>query len=164
MTVRVRAAVPADRDAVVALVPRLRAFGDVPLRASEALDRTERETLERALEGPAADSVLLVAELDNTGVAGVAYVQTATDYFTRESHGHLAIVAVAESGEGRGIGRALLAAAEGWSGKRGYRFITLNVFAGNARARAFYERAGFAPDTLRYYKEVVPPISDPPAS
>ena len=154
MSVRVRTAVPADRDAVIALVPRLRAFGDVPLRTTDALDRAERETLETALQEPKADAVLLVADLDDVGVAGVAYVHTATDYFTREAHGHLSIIAVAESGEGRGIGRALLAAAEAWSEARGYRFITLNVFAANARARSFYERAGFAPDTLRYYKEV----------
>jgi len=50
------------------------------------------------------------------------------------------------------VGRALLAAVEAWSVARGHRFVTLNVFADNARARAVYERAGYAPDTLRYLK------------
>jgi len=30
--------------------------------------------------------------------------------------------------------------------------LTLNVFAANARARAVYERLGFAGETLRYAK------------
>jgi RimJ/RimL family protein N-acetyltransferase len=30
--------------------------------------------------------------------------------------------------------------------------LTLNVFAGNARARGVYERLGYAPETLRYVK------------
>lgn len=138
------------------VVPRLRSFGEPPLRPAEALDRAERETLARALDEPRADAVLLVAELADSGPAGVAYAHAATDYFTGEAHGHLSIVAVAQSGEGQGVGRALLAAVEAWSAARGHRFITLNVFADNARARAIYERAGYGPDTLRYYKELPP--------
>jgi GNAT superfamily N-acetyltransferase len=151
-TVRVRAAIEADRESVVALVPRLRAFGDVPFRTADTHDRAERDTLERALSAPGEDAVVLVAELEGRGPAGVAVAQTATDYFTGERHGHLAILAVSESAEGQGVGRALLSATEAWARSRGYGFLTLNVFAANARARAVYERAGFAPDTVRYAK------------
>ena len=151
---RVRPAVAADHDAIVALVPRLRAFGDVPLRDADALDRAERETLERALHAPEPEAALLVAELDAPGVAGVAYAHAATDYFTGERHGHLAILAVAAAAEGQGVGRALLGAVEDWARARGHRFVTLHVFAANARARAVYARAGFTPDTVRYYKEL----------
>ncbi len=156
VAVHVRVARSSDRDAILALVPRLRAFGSVPLRSPEALDRAEREALERALDEPKPDAVLLVAEFMGAGVVGIAYVQTATDYFTGEQHAHLAILSVSEVAEGRGVGRALLAATDGWTHARGYRFVTLNVFEANARARAVYERAGFAPDTLRYYKELTP--------
>jgi GNAT superfamily N-acetyltransferase len=154
VTVRVRAAAGADRDFILGVVPRLRAFGPPPLRPASALDRAERRALERALADPAPDAALLVAELGDAGTVGVAYAQTAVDYFTGEQHGHLAIIAVAEGGEGHGVGRALLAAVEAWSTARGHRFLTLNVFAGNARARAVYERAGYAPDTIRYVKEL----------
>jgi GNAT superfamily N-acetyltransferase len=157
MSVHVRAAAAADREALLALVPRLRAFGAVPLRPPAALDRAERAALAAALDAPRPDAALLVAATAEAPVAGVALVQTAADYFTGEAHGHLAILVVAEAAEGRGAGRALLAAAEAWSAARGHRFLTLNVFAGNGRARAVYERAGFAPDTLRYYKELPPP-------
>ncbi|GLC25904.1 GNAT family N-acetyltransferase [Roseisolibacter agri] len=165
MTTRVRAAAAADRDAIVALVPRLRAFGAAPLRPPEALDRAERETLERALAANAPDAALLVAEVEGLGVAGVAYAHGATDYFTGEPHAHLGILAVAEAAEGRGVGRALLEAVDAWARAQGHRYVTLNVFATNARARAVYERAGYAQDTLRYYKELAPHAPPaPPAS
>jgi GNAT superfamily N-acetyltransferase len=153
----VRPATAADHDFIVGVVPRLRAFGPPPLRPPEALDAAEVETLERALAEPAPDAVLLVAEVDGIGPAGVAYALTATDYFTHERHGHLSIIIVSEQGEGRGVGRALLDAVERWSAAQGHRFITLNVFSGNERARRVYERAGYGPDTLRYLKELRPP-------
>jgi GNAT superfamily N-acetyltransferase len=156
MTVTVRAAVPADRDFVVALVPRLSAFGTSPLRPADTIDAAEAATLDRALADLPEDATLLVAELPGEGAAGLAYAETGVDYFTGERHGHLALLIVAGSGEGRGVGRALLAAIERWSASRGHRFLTLNVFAGNARARAVYERAGFAPDTVRYAKPLAP--------
>ena len=151
---RVRAAVAADREFVVSLVPRLRAFGPSALRPVDALDGAERRALERALDALPPDAALLVAELDDGTRAGVAYAESAVDYFTGERHGHLGILATAEGCEGRGVAQALLAAVEGWASARGYRFVTLNVFDGNARARAVYERAGYAPDTVRYAKEL----------
>lgn len=154
----IRPATSADRDFVLGLVPRLRAFGPPPLRPPEALDEAEVRALSRAFdvlpEGGPDGAVLLVAEHPSHGALGVAYAETATDYFTQEKHGHLAILMVAEAGEGKGAGRALLAAVESWSAARGHRFLTLNVFAGNSRARAVYERAGYAQDTIRYVKEL----------
>lgn len=150
----IRPATPADRDFVLGLVPRLRAFGPPPLRPPEALDEAEVRALSRAFESLPAGAVLLVAEHPGHGALGVAYAETATDYFTQEKHGHLAILMVAEAGEGKGAGRALLTAVESWSARQGHRFITLNVFADNSRARAVYERAGYTQDTIRYVKEL----------
>ena len=150
--VQVRPAIEADREFVLTLVPRLRAFGEVPFRPADVHDRAERDTLERAMSAPSAESVVLVAEIAEQGLVGVALAETATDYFTKERHGYLAILAVSERAEGHGVGSALLTATEAWARTRGYRFLTLNVFAANARARAVYERAGFAPDTIRYAK------------
>ncbi|MEJ7812676.1 MAG: GNAT family N-acetyltransferase [Gemmatimonadaceae bacterium] len=157
----VRPAIAADRAFVLGLVPRLRAFGPSSLRSTDALDSAERIALERAFDALPSDAVLLVAEHVRDGLLGMAYAETEIDYFTRERHGHLAILAVAESGEGQGAGRALLAAVERWAAVLGYRFLTLNVFATNARARAVYERAGYVPDTVRYAK-LLSPHPDPP--
>lgn len=84
--------------------------------------------------------------------AGLAMGETHTDYFTGERHGHLGILAVAEAAEGKGVGQSLMAAVEEWALNRGYRFLTLNVFDGNHRAKAVYSRAGYKPDAIKYLK------------
>jgi GNAT superfamily N-acetyltransferase len=152
--ITVRPATAADRTFVLGLVPRLRAFGPSGLRSPEALDSAERRTLEKAFDALPDKTALLIGEHPAEGALGVAYVETGTDYFTKEAHGHLAILAVAESGEGRGVAPALLEAVERWATDQGYRFVTLNVFAGNARARAAYDKAGYEPDIIRYLKKL----------
>jgi GNAT superfamily N-acetyltransferase len=149
-----RPATEADRAFALDLVPRLRAFGPSALRSDEDLDGAERRALEAAFDHLSEDAVLLVAEHPEHGPLGFAYAVTQTDYFTQERHGHLAIIAVAEAGEGRGVGKALMAAVEAWAAGRGYRLLSLNVFDGNVRARAVYEKNGFGVDTLRYVKEI----------
>ena len=47
-----------------------------------------------------------------------------------------------------------MAFADDWARGRGLPLITLNVFAGNARARRLYERAGFDVELLKYVKRV----------
>lgn len=156
----IRPADARDREFILDLVPRLRAFGPPPLRPASALDEAERATLERALQALAPDATLIVAELPDLGCSGFAYAESLTDYFTRERHGHLNILAVAKTAEGRGVGQALLAAVETWSRAQGHRFLTLNVFADNRRARALYERAGYAVDIVRYVKALDDSDSD----
>lgn len=153
MTMHVRRAIHADREFLVGIVPRLRAFGPSALRPVDALDAAERDALLHALDDPTPDTVLLVADDDGGHPVGVAFAESPTDYFTGERHGHLGILAVAAGAERKGAGRALIAAVERWAMERGYRFLTLNVFAANERARTVYEQAGFSPDTIRYAKE-----------
>ena len=62
------------------------------------------------------------------------------------------MIAVTARAEGRGIGAALLRAAEDWARAEGYATLTLNVFEGNARARRAYEHAGFKVETVKYVK------------
>ncbi len=155
MRIAIRDARQSDRAQIVALVPRLRAFGPPPLRPAEDLDRAEVAALNRALDELPEHAALFVAENDeDASIAGVAYMETATDYFTGEKHAHLAILSVAQAAEGHGVGRALLNAVDEWARARGYRFITLNVFAGNEHARRVYERAGYEVDTLKYVKQI----------
>jgi GNAT superfamily N-acetyltransferase len=61
-------------------------------------------------------------------------------------------ILITEDAERRGVGRALLEAAEDWARGRGHPFISLNVFTQNTRARSVYERLGYGPETLRYVK------------
>jgi GNAT superfamily N-acetyltransferase len=154
MAVSIRSAVVSDREGILALVPRLRAFGPVPLRSAEQLDAAESAALARALESAGDNHLVLVADDTSIGVVGVAYAHESVDYFTHETHGHLGILAVAESVAGHGVGRALIEAVEAWSVSRNHRFLTLNVFAGNERARHVYERAGFTADTIKLFKQL----------
>lgn len=45
-----------------------------------------------------------------------------------------------------------MAEAEAWARSRGYRLLSLDVFAGNQRAVDFYKRRGFEPETIRMVK------------
>ncbi|MCC6988149.1 MAG: GNAT family N-acetyltransferase [Acidobacteria bacterium] len=55
-----------------------------------------------------------------------------------------------------------MAAIEAWSAGRGDRFITLNVFATNTRARGVYARLGYLPETLHYRKDLTAAAEAPP--
>lgn len=113
--------------------------------------------MRRALDALPEDAALFVAEVGNSSLpVGVAYLETATDYFTHERHGHLSILSVADQAEGLGVGRVLMENVEGWAKTQGHRFITLNVFAENGRAVRFYEKGGYAPDMIRYAKVINP--------
>jgi ribosomal protein S18 acetylase RimI-like enzyme len=83
---------------------------------------------------------------------GFIHLQTQTDYFRGQAYTHIAILAVDRSGEGTGVGRALIEAAEERARGRGDPFVTLNVFDRNAHARAVYERLGYAAEIVRYVK------------
>jgi ribosomal protein S18 acetylase RimI-like enzyme len=63
---------------------------------------------------------------------------------------------VTKAGEGRGIGRALLDAADRWAEANGYPWLTLHVFEGNDRARRLYERHGYVAEWTRMFKRLEP--------
>jgi GNAT superfamily N-acetyltransferase len=46
-------------------------------------------------------------------------------------------------------------AIEEWARRRGYRWVTLNVFDRNARARALYDGLGYDVETVHYRKTLV---------
>lgn len=149
--IRVRDGSAADRDFVIDTARRFAAFGPPPWRSPLEVVGGEVRCLDdffdRGLEG----SSLLIAEEDDVP-AGFAFLERAVDYFSGQPHGHLGMIAVIEAAEGRGAGAALMRAAEEWARANGYARLTLNVFEGNARARAVYERFGYQVETIRYVK------------
>jgi RimJ/RimL family protein N-acetyltransferase len=52
------------------------------------------------------------------------------------------------------VGRLLMDAAEDWAREKGYQRLTLDVFAGNERARRVYEKNGFTEEVVKYVKPV----------
>jgi ribosomal protein S18 acetylase RimI-like enzyme len=136
------------------LCPRLAEGFPLPSwRRAAEVARAEQEALETFFDASPGDAAAALIAEDSTGAAlGFVYLVVLTDYFRQEPHAHVSILAVDGSAEGRGVGAALLEAADAWARGRGYAAITLNVFDANTRARGLYERMGYAPETLRYFK------------
>lgn len=152
-----RPAVIEDQAFLLDLTSRLASFDVPPWRTPREITRGDDEILLAALHEPNADALILVA-LDEAGDrVGYVFVSTKTDYFTRERHAHVEVLAVRKEHEGQGFGRLLLDAAETWARERGDRFITLNAFEKNTRARAVYEKLEYQPETIHYRKALTEP-------
>ncbi|MDX8462963.1 GNAT family N-acetyltransferase [Mesorhizobium humile] len=95
-----------------------------------------RERLEHIVSMQNGD--VLVAEMDNRIVA-FCLIQ----FRQRKPSANLRTIAVLPKMGGKGLGTALLNAAEGEAARRGYRLLRLEVRADNHRAIGFYQRAGF---------------------
>ena len=147
MSVRIRAAEPADAAQLVALASAVGAEPEGWLLAdSRWRSAAEERRYIRALRRHP-DGVLIVAEDEGIVVGRLSIV--------RDPHPASAHVAdlglmVAASHRRRGIGRALLRAAEEWA--RGSRVskLELHVFPHNAPALALYEDAGYEREGFRH--------------
>ena len=147
-----RRATAADEPALAALAARLTAFELPAWRAAhEISDADARAMLAAAANGDPDDEVL-IAERDGD-VVGCLHLLAVTDFFGLR-HGHVSVIATTESAEGSGVARRLIEHAEQWTAERGLPLLTLNMFAGNGRARRFYEIAGFEVEMVKYAKPV----------
>jgi ribosomal protein S18 acetylase RimI-like enzyme len=93
--------------------------------------------------GPSGDAGAVVAVDDRDRVVGFAGFRSDPD---DPSVGHLSSLYVDPDAAGAGIGRQLVARALAELAGGGRETVTLWVFRDNTRARALYERCGFAPD------------------
>lgn len=151
---RIRPAREKDSAWILPMSSRLHDFGPPPWRPRPLMDEAVAKSIGAALAPGASEAgaaVFVAEETDGTPL-GFLHVHAARDFFTGEEHGHVSDLVTAAGEEGRGIGRALMEKGEEWSRGRGHRLLTLNVFDGNARARALYERIGFGADTTKMVK------------
>jgi len=151
-SIAIRPARPGDRGWILALAPRLHEFGPPPWRPREAMDRAVTVSIDGGLTTPEPDQTVLVAEDAAHEPLGFVHLHAATDFHTGERHGHVSDIVVAPAAEGRGVGAALMAAAEAWARARDFRLLSLHVFAENRRARALYERLGYRLDIVKMIK------------
>ena len=152
--VRIRPASEADRDFIVSLMPRLVEFGPPPWRDPAQMTAHDTDIITGSLLNPTPDTSIFIAEDAEGRALGLIHLHATTEHYIHEEHGHVEDLIVAPEGEGRGVGRALLLKAEEWARVRGYRWLTLNVFAENLRARAVYKRLGYGEDVVKYVKEL----------
>lgn len=148
----IRAATIDDGAWILPLSSRLHDFGPPSWRPREEMDTAVAASIEAALRAPEAGQVVLVAQDRGGHPLGFVHVHSAVDYFTHETHSHVSDLAIRSEAEGRGAGRALMAAAESWAVARGHRLLTLNVFDANQRARRLYDSLGYEPDTTKLVK------------
>ena len=153
-SVTIRPARPEDAEWIVPLGSRMHEFGPPPWRDVRVMDAAVAAQWARELANPTPGSAFLVAEDALGSAVGFVWLRTERDYFIDMPVGHVIDIAVTRGGEGRGIGRALLDAADRWAESNGYPWLTLHVFEGNDRARRVYEKHGYVPEWTRMLKRV----------
>ena len=89
----------------------------------------------------------LVAEHEN---AIIGEVDITVNHLKRVAHNGKLTVGVLESWQGLGLGSALMAHALDWAQSHGLTRIELSVFASNVKARALYQKFGFAEAGIRF--------------
>ena len=148
--IRIRLAAPQDEAALTALAWRLTAFPLPPWRKPEHIADADGREMMAAIRAGSDGSQVFIAERDGAAV-GCLHMLEDVDFFGAK-HAHISVVATTVAAEGGGVGRALMEHAETWARQRGHTLLTLNVFAGNERARRFYERAGYEPEIIKFVK------------
>jgi GNAT superfamily N-acetyltransferase len=118
------------------------------LQALSPADRAEM--WRRAMDRPSGHPSLLVVEREGS-VVGFAAVGPAES----EDTGELYAMNVDPNAWGTGAGQALLEAAQEELGALGYGRAILWVLPGNARARRFYERAGWSNAAVERTQDVL---------
>ena len=144
---------PADHPAVLALSPRL-TIGAAPWRDPGRVAVAAQGWIESSLAAAGQDGRALLVALAGGQVAGLVSLAE-REHFTGELDAYISELVVAEAQEGRGAGRALLAAADRWAARRGRVRITLETGAANHRAQRLYARSGFAAEDIFLSKPVL---------
>ena len=154
LATRLRPAVPDELAALLRLTSQLGAFPVPAWRTPAEIGAADHHLLIQALHSPTPDVSLLVAEAAGGEPLGCILTTTREDYFTHRPVAHIEVLVVDPRAQGQGLGPRLIAAAEQWAVGRGIDQITLNVFARNQRARALYDRLGYQPETIHYWKKL----------
>lgn len=142
----IRAAMTTDADAIAAVheASRLAAYRGLMDDALAIGDRARRRVMWAGLVAPGNGRVLVAA--DGDVLVAFVHVAPSRDDDASADVGEITSLYVQPSHWRRGIGRDLMTAALRHARDSGLATVTLWVLEANARARAFYEAAGFARD------------------
>ncbi|MFT3772752.1 MAG: GNAT family N-acetyltransferase [Minicystis sp.] len=157
-TPHIRLAEPADARAVAVIhVEGWRAAytGLMPeaVLAAFSIDEREQTWRDRFAGLDPSEARTMVAVIDGQ-VLGWASTGPCRDDDREGGDGELWALYIDPASWGRGIGRALFAAAAADLRAHGHRALTLWVLDGNARARRFYEAAGMHADGAHKDEEI----------
>ncbi len=140
---------------MLALMPRLAEFDIPESRDPEHLYRDDAALLREWIAGDTDDCLVHIAESVDGTILGLTLVRLRPEALSHEPSSHLEAIAVSKEAEGKGVAKALLAAAEGEAMRQGAQTMTLHVISTNTRARGFYERSGYDGEMIRYIKSLV---------
>ncbi len=143
----------ADRAFFQQIVTRLQPEESMARRDPDAFAGWFRRLAAGELDQPAGTETFIATDQDDHPL-GLLMIQPAKEYFTGAERAYVEALVVAREAEGRGIGRVLMDHAETWARTHGYAEVALDVFATNARAIAFYERASYHHDHIRMVKRL----------
>ncbi|MFC4112545.1 GNAT family N-acetyltransferase [Nonomuraea zeae] len=155
--VRIRPVRDEDRQAVLALAPRLAegvaAWRD-PGAATDAARRWLTDSITAAQDRRGA---VFVADGGPPagGVVGVVSVNR-QQHFTGVTDAYVGELAVDPRAVRGGVGRMLMAAAEDWARRQGLRHLTLETGAANTTARQFYAALGYHEEGVRLTRSLEP--------
>lgn len=144
----------ADRDAIMALAPRL-TEGVAAWRDPAAVLSAVQGWIASAAESATAPGHVVYVAVDGDRIVGVVAVAERT-HFTGQVDAYVGELITAAGQERRGIARALMAAAEAWGAQRGLDYLTLETGAANHAARALYAALGYLDEDVRLTKEIRP--------
>jgi ribosomal protein S18 acetylase RimI-like enzyme len=150
--VEIRRYVPADRDAVMALAPRL-TEGKAPWRDDEAWLAAANSWIAGAAESAGAPDNAVFVAVDGEQIVGVVHAAE-RKHFTGQVDAYVGELITAAGQERRGIARALMQAAEEWGAARGLDYLTLETGMLNYSARAFYQALGYLEEDVRFTKQI----------
>lgn len=102
----------------------------------------ERE-YQKVLDDPLQEFLLLEVDSFVVGAVWFAERKHAGGHAIPMPAAFIQEICVAESSQGRGYGRALMANVEQWAQQRGLQQIEFNVWSNNKSALSFYEYLGY---------------------
>jgi ribosomal protein S18 acetylase RimI-like enzyme len=150
-TITLSSATAEDMAFVHSLSPRLAGVPRPAWHDLAAMEDFQDRHMAASFE-PIEGSVTLIACSDDGRRLGYIHLRPGSDGVTDESCGYISLLAVEKDAEGSGVANHLMAAAEEWARSRGYRLLSLDVFADNRHAIDFYRRKGFKTETRRMVK------------
>lgn len=153
--ITIRKALPVDAEFIASHAHRLLNFNLPAWRANEKEKMIQADTkhITNALLKDDPDDCIFIA-IDEERACGFVRIVLLKDYYTGEQHAHVNDIVVIAEAEGKGIGKLLLQKADEWATAKKSRWITLNVFEENKRARAVYEKQGYRMEWIKYLKQL----------
>ncbi|MFC7019006.1 MULTISPECIES: GNAT family N-acetyltransferase [Haloarcula] len=148
----IRTATTGESETVVDMWVEL--ASDQRAHGSHLLAAANRRTIRESIAGRIFDESVLVATVDEDIVGFVMFTVRQGRYRQDVTQGSIENIYVRPGNRGRGIGSALLSAAEGRLADDDVDTVTLEMMASNEGARRFYQRHGYTDHRVELEKSV----------